>query len=144
VKKKMQNTECGFPVEGTFLYWLLTKNGVTCSSPSLIRFSLFILSILILYAVAAIGAGIPYLFISKDGQENSSLIRRLKKLFPNKSKSFYPVTELIITVFIGGLAGLILAEANTIRQAFISGLGWFGLVTTVSSSTGNQSAQSED
>jgi len=41
----------------------------------------------------------------------------------------------VITVFFGGFAGMILAEPNTIREAFISGLGWFGLVTGISSSS---------
>lgn len=39
----------------------------------------------------------------------------------------------MITIFVGGLVGVIIAEPNTLKEAFISGLGWFGLITGFSS-----------
>lgn len=49
-------------IDGTLLKWLWEKLGVSCSSSLLLQYLIVIASILIIYAIAAIGAAIPYFF----------------------------------------------------------------------------------
>ncbi|WDD35938.1 hypothetical protein PQG02_30955 (plasmid) [Nostoc sp. UHCC 0926] len=116
--------------KSAFLSWLGDILNIHSSSPHWLQFSIVIVYYIILYAFAAIGAVIPYFFDTNKKQEDGVLIKRLQKLYPNKTEPFYALLELMITVFIGGFVGIILIQPTTPQQAFASGLGWFATITS--------------
>ncbi|MDZ7969102.1 MAG: hypothetical protein RM368_29830 [Nostoc sp. DedSLP03] len=117
-------------VKGAFLSWLWEILGISSCSPHWLQFSIVSVYYIILYAFAAIGAVIPYFFDTNKSKEDGVLIKRLQKLYPNKTEPFYALVELMITVFIGGFVGIILIQPTTPQQAFASGLGWFATITS--------------
>ena len=126
----MSNKSIGELEKSAFLFWLEGILGMNESSPHWLQFSIVSVYYIILYAFAALGAVIPYFFDTNKNQEDGVLIKRLKKLYPNKTEPFYALLELMITVFIGGLVGILLIQPTTPQQAVASGLGWFATITS--------------
>lgn len=86
-----------------------------------------------MYFVAAFGAATLQLFSLTKGRESTQPF--LRKYFPMKSNAFYNWTDLVIVVFLGAFIGMLYFGPETAQQAFGAGLGWVGVLTTMTTQT---------
>ncbi|GJH28154.1 hypothetical protein [Caballeronia novacaledonica] len=85
-----------------------------------------------LYVDTVIGAAAMYVFSLYHGFEGS--VAFLRKMFPNRSNTFYDRCDFIVVTILGSVLGFKLLDPQHPPQAVMAGLGWVSAVTVVMNS----------
>jgi hypothetical protein len=74
------------------------------------------------YLITVLGSFLVYLYFRSD--EFDMAVKQLRTLFPQKTKTFYERLHFFIFVFVGALAGAIIASPAEPVQALTAGATW--------------------
>ena len=82
-----------------------------------------------LYIVTLFGSLSMYVFSLNKGLPVATPV--IKKLFRNRSESFYDWSDLLVVVVFGSIIGSIVFHPQSALPALAAGFGWVGAVSTL-------------